>query len=106
MNSKEWIKELYREREYLLADKVNNKGSDWSESIKHYDNIGKALLEISKDLEMLEILKKWIVVNETNDDLFPYEIKVKNGYLSNKSCLVLIEEDYKKIKEWLNQWHE
>lgn len=58
---------------------------------------------IKKDLEVLEILKKWIVVNETNDDLFPYEIKVKNGYVSNKSCLVLIEEDYKKIKEWLER---
>lgn len=59
--------------------------------------------QIEKDLEVLEILKKWIVVNETNDDLFPYEIKVKNGYVSNKSCLVLIEEDYKKIKEWLER---
>ena len=56
---------------------------------------------IEKDLEVLEILKKWIVVNETYDDLFPYEIKVKSGYISNRSCLVLTEEDFKKIKEWL-----
>ena len=93
MNSKEWIKELYREREYLLADKVNNKGSGWSESIKHYDNIGKALLEISKDLDILEILKKHIEINE-----YTYDEKDQN-------CIdMLIPEsnkNYSKIKEWL-----
>lgn len=56
---------------------------------------------IEKDLEVLEILKKWIVVNETYDDLFPYEIKIKNEYVSNRSCFILTEEDYRKIKEWL-----
>ena len=56
---------------------------------------------IAKDLEVLEILKKRIEINETYDDLFPYEIKVKSGYISNRSCLVLTEEDFKKIKEWL-----
>lgn len=56
---------------------------------------------IEKELKVLEILKKWIVVNETYDDLFPYEIKVKNEYVSNRSCLILTEEDYRKIKEWL-----
>ena len=56
---------------------------------------------IEKDLEVLEILKKWIVVNETYDDLFPYEIKLRNGYVSNRSCLVFTKDDYKKVKEWL-----
>lgn len=103
MTSKESVKELYNEREYLLGDKVHNKSETWHNDIVHYDNINHCLLTIMKDLEVLGILKKWIVVNETNDDLFPYEIKVKNGYVSNKSCLVLIEEDYKKIKEWLER---
>ena len=95
MNSKEWIKELYREREYLLADKVNNKGSDWYESIKHYDNIGKALLEISKDLEILEILKKHIEING-----YTYDEK-------DQKCIdMLIPESnqcFKEIKEWLGR---
>ena len=56
---------------------------------------------IEKDLEVLEILKKWIVVNETYDDLFPYEIKLRNGYVSNKSCLTFTKDDYEKVKEWL-----
>ena len=51
--------------------------------------------------EVLEILKKWIVVDETYDDLFPYEIKLRNGYVSNKSCLVFTKDDYEKVKEWL-----
>ena len=56
---------------------------------------------IEKDLEVLDILKKWVLVNETNDDLFPYEIKLRNGYVSNKSCLVFTKDDYEKVKEWL-----
>ena len=61
------------------------------------------LKPIEKDLEVLEILKKWIVVNETYDDLFPYEIKLRNGYVSNKSCLVFTKDDYEKVKEWLGK---
>ena len=56
---------------------------------------------IKKDLEVLDILKKWVLVSETYDDLFPYEIKLRNGYVSNKSCLVFTKDDYEKVKEWL-----
>ena len=56
---------------------------------------------IEKDLEVLDILKKWVLVNETYDDLFPYEIKLRNGYVSNRSCLVFTKDDYEKVKEWL-----
>ena len=59
------------------------------------------LKPIEKDLEVLDILKKWIVVDETYDDLFPYEIKLRNGYVSNKSCLTFTKDDYEKVKEWL-----
>ena len=55
------------------------------------------------DAVIESIVDMFNITNETNDDLFPYEIKVKNGYVSNKSCLVLIEEDYKKITEWLDR---
>ena len=65
---------------------------------------GRSFYDIIKqDLEVLEILKKWIVVGGTPDGLFPYEIKVKKGYISNKSSLVLTKEDFKKIKEWLEE---
>lgn len=59
------------------------------------------LEKLEKDLKVLEILKKWIVVNETYDDLFPYEIKLRDGYVSNKSCLTFTKDDYEKVKEWL-----
>lgn len=73
------------------------------EDIEEEFGIGLFILinNFKKNLEVLEILKKWIVVNETYDDLFPYEIKVKKGYVSNKCCLILTKEDFKKIKEWL-----
>ena len=62
---------------------------------------GYPIKKIEKDLEVLEILKKWILVNESYDDLFPYEIDVKQQYVSSRSCLVLTEEEFNKIKEWL-----
>ena len=57
---------------------------------------------IKKDLEVLEILKRFMLVSKSDDDLFPYDIDVKQQYVSNRSCLVLTEEEFKKIKEWLD----
>ena len=65
------------------------------------NHIIKCKETIEKDLEVLDILKKWVLVNETYDDLFPYEIKLRNGYVSNRSCLVFTKDDYEKVKEWL-----
>ena len=108
MNSKEALERIKSKYKRCLVQEANRLpfSSDINiENIEEYWHIENKndFSQIEKDLEVLEILKKWIVVNETNDDLFPYEIKVKNGYVSNKSCLVLIEEDYKKIKEWLDR---
>ena len=89
MTSKEALEKLYNEREVLLGEKVNNKGSDWSESIKHYDIIGEALLEISKDLEVLEILKN-----------IP-SIRLKIQEWSEKYPSVTYSNERKIIKEWL-----
>jgi hypothetical protein len=58
MTSKEALKELYNERSYAYGDKVCHKGKGWNEAIKHYDNIGKCLQIIDRDLEVLEVLKK------------------------------------------------
>lgn len=58
MNGKESVKELYKEREYLLGDKVNNKSETWHNDIVHYDNINHCLLIIDKDLDRLAELEK------------------------------------------------
>ena len=58
MNSKESVKELYKEREYLLGEKVNNKTKNWHNDITHYDNINHCLLTINQDLDRLEKLEK------------------------------------------------
>ena len=90
MNSKEALEELQC---VLVSNQATKRYSDIFE-----ENL---LRPIEKDLEVLDILKKWVLVNETNDDLFPYEIKLRNGYVSNKSCLVFTKDDYEKVKEWL-----
>ena len=94
MKSKEYLKQIATTE--VIDCTYNDKAK---KRIANIFPVGISAIE--KDLEVLDILKKWIVVGGTPDDLFPYEIKVKQGYFSNKSCLVLIEEDYKKIKEWL-----
>ena len=78
--------------EILLAGYYNNA---------NYQEVIEAREKLEKDLEVLDILKKWVLVNETYDDLFPCEIKLRNGYVSNKSCLVFTKDDYEKVKEWL-----
>ena len=78
--------------EILLAGYYNNA---------NYQELIEARERLEKDLEVLDILKKWVLVNETYDDLFPYEIKLRNGYVSNRSCLVFTKDDYEKVKEWL-----
>ena len=95
MNSKEAIEQLYQEREYIYADKVNSKGENWSTDIKHYDNIGRCLQTIKKDLEVLEVLKKIVT---------SFEIEMPNGdkyyYIGNKQ---VSKDLYNKLKEQLKQ---
>lgn len=73
----------------------------YEDFMSNYDLLLQECQELNKRLEVLEILKKWIVVDETYNDLFPYEIKLRNGYVSNRSCLVFTKDDYEKVKEWL-----
>ena len=93
MTSREALEKLYNEREVLLGEKVNNKSSNWFESIKHYDIIGEALLEISKDLEVLEILKK----HSTRLDDEDWNSNIFNGIDFEN----LDEDEREIIKEWL-----
>lgn len=78
--------------EILLAGYYNNA---------NYQEVIEAREKLEKDLEVLDILKKWVLVNETYDDLFPYGIKLRKAYVSNNSYLVFTKDDYEKVKEWL-----
>ena len=102
------LESLERENELLKKDlkeyqEYIKKGVEehYKDFMSDYDLLLQEYQELYKRLEVLEILKKWIVVDETYDDLFPYEIKLRNGYVSNRSCLVFTKDDYEKVKEWL-----
>ena len=92
MTSKEALKRI-KKSHYVAMDCMGIEEPDVETE--------EAIKTIEKDLEVLDILKRWVLVNETYDDLFPYEIKLRNGYVSNKSCLVFTKDDYEKVKEWL-----
>ena len=94
----ELLKKDLKEYQAYIKKGVEEHYKDF---MSDYDLLLQECQELNKRLEVLEILKKWIVVNETYDDLFPYEIKLRNGYVSNKSCLVFTKDDYEKVKEWL-----
>lgn len=94
ITSKEALKCLLENSKELFTEYGEDKF--YLEAIELY-NI------VLKDLEILDILKKWIEVRATNYDLVPYEISVKNAYVSSRSCLVLTKEDYIKIKVWLSK---
>ena len=104
----ERLESLERENELLKKDlkeyqEYIKKGVEehYKDFMSDYDLLLQEYQELYKRLEVLDILKKWVLVNETHDDLFPYEIKLRNGYVSNKSCLVFTKDDYEKVKEWL-----
>ena len=96
----ELLKKDLKEYQAYIKKGVEEHYKDF---MSDYDLLLQECQELNKRLEVLEILKKWIVVNETYDDLFPYEIKLRNGYVSNKSCLVFTKDDYEKVKEWLGK---
>ena len=61
---------------------------------------------IEKELKALEIIKKYIVLENNEDDeyeLFPYTFKNKQ-YVSSGSCKVMSKKEYNILKEvfkWL-----
>ena len=92
MTNKEAWKQLYEEREYAYADKVNHKGITWSNDIRHYDSIGECLRVIENDLEMIKLFK---------DILKGAKILKKNEVDMSKCVTILSESTNEKIKEWL-----
>ena len=58
------------------------------------------LCEIGKELNALEIIKKYVGVQESYDELFPYDI-VDKQYISSGSSLNMTKEEYDLLKEVL-----
>lgn len=56
---------------------------------------------VIENLEVLEILKPFLKIEETGDVLFPFELSIKSQYVSNRSSLYINVDAYEKIKKWL-----
>lgn len=67
--------------------------------IQFADSESKEIIE--KELKALEIIKKYYKVNETYDELFPYDIEDKQ-YQGNSSSLVMSKEEFELLKEILS----
>ena len=95
MTSKEALEELYKEREYLLGEKVNNKTKNWHNDITHYDNISHCLLTIKQDLERLEQLEKVLEI-------------IKNKCAANTNIWLVVctrtYEDYESFGKSFNDY--
>lgn len=79
---------------YLGNEKVSQQVYD---TIQMYKDMLGSYEEIR---QAFEIIKKYIKIYETGDDLFPYSIK-ENQYVSSKSCNVITKEEYDLLKEVL-----
>lgn len=64
-----------------------------------YDPHSLKLL-IEEELEAFNILKKYIKIEEDDDDLFPYSITDKQ-YVSSRSCLVMSCKEFEAVKRFL-----
>lgn len=63
---------------------------------------GHPISIIEKELKVLEILKRYIKIKETGDDLFPYSIE-EEQYISSRSGKIINQEEYELLKEVLNE---
>ena len=107
MTSKEALEELYKEREYLLGEKVNNKTKNWHNDITHYDNINHCLLTIKQDFDRLEELEKVVDllwhknVNIVYIKIFKDFKKYSEYYTGYSSKDKLTNEEFDLLKEVL-----
>ncbi|MBO7711936.1 MAG: hypothetical protein J6S85_00125 [Methanobrevibacter sp.] len=60
----------------------------------------KAAQLIMKKAKAFDILKKYIKIEELEDDFFYYSISDKQ-YVSNRSSLLMSHEEYESIKDLL-----
>ena len=75
---------------------LNNKYAKTRQALEDFRNI-------KKELEALEIIKKYITIDVLTDndgELFMYSIRDKQ-YISSRSCKVMNDEEYKILKEVL-----
>ena len=104
MTSKEALEELYKEREYLLGEKVNNKTKNWHNDITHYDNINHCLLTIKQDLDRLEKLEKTIELLKARVKMLETHHEPRSHYYHlfiGGRVVLLSREDYELLKEVL-----
>ena len=111
MTGKEALKELYKEREYFWGEKVHHKSNEnWSNDIKHYDNIGHNLIIIENDLERLEKLEEAIEII-VRKDICPTNLYSAIDYDKYKFAVefdridkewILTEEEFNLLKEVFN----
>ena len=71
-----------------------------TQKYRKYTYTEQQLEVIEKELKALEIIKKYVGVQEFYDDIFPYEI-VDKQYASSGSELIISKEEYELMKEVL-----
>ena len=91
-------------KQYKAFLNIQHFISNWSfESNRDYMNsLGKSLSIIDKALKALEIIKKYVSVEDSkcSGELFDYFIEDKQ-YISSRSCNVISKEEYELLKEVL-----
>lgn len=104
MTSKEAIQKLYEERADAYDDKVHSKGLGWKEAIDHYDNIGRCLTTIEKDLDLLDLYKKFFNYSLTEIQGIKYLTLPNNSDIRMPDSLLKItDEEYELLKEGLER---
>ena len=93
------------------GEQTMSKGLEKLESIKRsfIFNVDKLVYNanknhfktIEKELKALEIIKKYVGIQESYDEIFPYDI-VDKQYVSTSSGLIISKEEYNLLKEVLS----
>ena len=82
-----------------------NKGLEALQDIKNkpfsWGKLKDSLDTIEKELKALEIIKKYVGIQESYDEIFPYDI-VDKQYVSTSSGLIISKEEYNLLKEVLS----
>ena len=93
MNSKDYLYLLmYNQKKVRDGFKFIDLNTHEEVSIEDYYN------NVIKDLEILDIIKKWSFIQENYKDGYgPFD-----QFLCNIHTIGM-EEDFKKVKEWLDQ---
>lgn len=98
------INELLETKQFKIIETALIEQLLYKQDYERVMNEKNSLLEEYKKnqnkLKALEIIKKYINIRESYDELFPYEI-VDKQYISNSSELLISKEEYNLLKEVL-----